>query len=192
MMSTTARTGAATTLAMLQEKLAQMVELGGPALANPRLEGVERLDQTLRSLDSLCRETFQETLHDAFDVIADKLEQGEVLSSGEHKALELLFTGEAEYYLKSENNFDDWIDELNRLVGELDRLSVNGLDSLADIMHVQALCRDATHIMPELIYYLREKKRIEQFRASLADEISPAAGQLLARMVRDLMASPYR
>jgi hypothetical protein len=183
---------ARSTLAMLQDKLAQTVELGGPALANPQVDGVERLDQKLRTLDSLCRETFQETLHDAFDLIADKLEKGEALTSGEHKALVLLFTGEAEYYLKSENNFNDWIEELNRLVGELGRRSEAGLDSLADLMHVQALCRDAMHVMPELIYYLREKQRIEQFRENLTGEISPEAGRLLARMIRDLMASPLR
>jgi hypothetical protein len=191
-MSSTVRTDSRSTLAMLLDKLAQTVELGAPALVEPRVEGVERLDQKLRSLDSLCRETFQETLRDAYEVIAEKLEKGEALSAGERKALELLFIGEAKYYLKTENNFRDWIEELNRLVAELESRRAEGLNSLAELMHVQALCRDAMHVTPEVIYYLREKQRIEQFRNNLDGEISREGGRVLSRMIRDLMASPYR
>jgi hypothetical protein len=191
-MSATVRPDARSTLDMLQHKLAQTADLGGPALADPRVEGIERLDQKLRTLDSLCRETFQETLSDAYTHIAAKLDRGETLTSGERKAVELLFTGEATYYLKTENNFHDWIAELQRLVQELEETRAGGLNSLADLMHVQALCRDAMHVTPEVIYYLREKQRVEQFRESLEGEISPEGGKLLARMIRDLMASPHR
>jgi hypothetical protein len=191
-MSSLEQKGSRSTLGMLQDKLAQTVELGGPALSAPRVEAVERLDQKLRTLAGLCRETFQETLADAYALIADKLERGEPLTSGERTAVELLFTGEATYYLKTENNFDDWISELQRLVAELDRRRADGLNSLADLMHVQALCRDAMHVTPEVIYYLREKQRVEQFRESLSGEISREGGRLLGRMIRDLMASPLR
>lgn len=180
------------TLYLLQHQLEQTVELGASALAEPGLEGVERIDQKLRTLDSLCRETFQDTLHDAYVLIADKLDRGEALDSGERKAVEALFTGEATYYLKTENSYQDWIAELRRLIQELAKLREGGLDSLADLMHVQALCRDAMHITPEAIHYLRETERVRQFRENLADEISPEGGRLLARMIRDLMASPHR
>jgi hypothetical protein len=59
-------------------------------------------------------------------------------------------------------------------------------------MHVQALCRDAMHVTPEVTYYLREKQRIAQFRESVSGAITPEGGRLLARMIRDLMASPNR
>jgi hypothetical protein len=125
-------------------------------------------------------------------MIADKLERGQTLDSGERRAVEVLFTGEAEYYLKTENNFADWIVEVERLVGELERRRNGGLASLADLMHVQALCRDAMHVLPEIIYFLREKQRIAQFRSSLNGDLSPEGGRHLARMIRDLMASPHR
>ncbi|HSJ24315.1 MAG TPA: hypothetical protein VK929_06600 [Longimicrobiales bacterium] len=191
-MNTTVRTAARSSFEMLQEKLRHTVETGGPALVDPHMDGVERLDQKLRTLDSLCRETFQETLSDAYALIAGKLEAGEALTPGEHKAVELLFTGEATYYLKTENNFHDWIAELNRLLDEMAALEADGLDNLAELMHLQALCRDAMHVTPEVIYYLRERQRVEQFRASLEGDISREGGRLLARMIRDLMASPHR
>jgi hypothetical protein len=191
-MSSLEQKGSRSALAMLQDKLAQTVELGGPALSAPHVEAMERLDQKLRTLAGLCRETFQDTMADAYTHIAGKLERGDALTSGERTAVELLFTGEATYYLKTENNFDDWIEELSRLVAELERRRAEGLNSLADLMHVQALCRDAMHVTPEVIYYLRERQRVEQFRENLGGEISPEGGRLLGRMIRDLMASPHR
>jgi hypothetical protein len=190
-MSTTA-SHSSSTLGMVKDKLQETVQFGRPALASPRKEAIERLDQRLRTLDSLCRETFQETLSDAYEAIADKLERGKKLNPGERKALELLFTGEATYYLKTENNFEDWISELNRLVTELDRVLSGGMESLADLMHVQALCRDAMHVTPEVIYYLRELERVDQFRENLNGEIDREGGRVMARMIRDLMASPHR
>jgi hypothetical protein len=191
-MSSVVRTEAMSTLAMLQDKLAHTIDVGGRALGASDLRGLERLDQKLRTLDALCRESFQETLRDAYAVIADKLDRGQTLNDGERKAVELLFTGEATYYLKTENNFDDWIHELQRLVAELDATRNAGLNSLADLMHVQALCRDALHVLPEVMYYLREKERVETFRENLSGEISREGGRMLARMIRDLMESPNR
>jgi hypothetical protein len=191
-MNTVNETRPGSALAMVHDALSQAVALGRPALAAPRVESMEQFDEMLRKLDGLCRETFQETLRDGYEVIARKLDRGTPLSVSERQALALLFTGEAAYYLKTENNYHDWIDELNRLVGELSRIGAEGIGSLADLMHVQALCRDAMHVTPEVTYYLREKQRIAQFRESVSGAISPEGGRLLARMIRDLMASPYR
>jgi hypothetical protein len=180
------------TNALLQEKLARTAEFGDRAFESRDLLDLETWDAKIRVLDGLCREAFQETLRDAYDVIAGKLDRGETLDANERNAVELLFTGEAKYYLKTENNFEDWIAELKRLVGELDARRREGLGSLANLMHVQALCRDAIHVMPEVLYYLREKERIELFREGLHGEISREEGRMLARMIRDLMASPNR
>jgi hypothetical protein len=180
------------TLALLQDRLERTVAFGTRALDAPALRELETLDQKLRTLDSLCRESFQETLSDAYELIAGKLERGVALDANERNAVELLFTGEAKYYLKTENNFHDWIQELQRLVGELDGKRSTGLASLADLMHVQALCRDAMHVMPEVLYYLRERERVELFRESLHGEIGREQGRLLARMIRDMLASPHR
>jgi hypothetical protein len=179
-------------IALLQEKLGRTVESGARAIDAPDVVALETFDHKLRTLDSLCRESFQETLRDAYDVIAEKLDKGTPLDGNERNAVELLFTGEAKYYLKTENNFHDWLAELKRLVGELDGRRSQGVANLADLMHVQALCRDAMHVLPELLYFLREKERVKLFQESLSGEISREEGRLLARMIRDLMRSPHR
>jgi hypothetical protein len=177
---------------VVQQQMDRAITLGEIALASHDLLQIERLDQKLRTLDAVCRELFQETLSDAYLSIAAKLEQGKSIDANERKALEILFTGEAEHYLKTENNYQDWITELNRLIAEIRRTRDGGLESLADLMHVQALCRDAMHVFPEVIYFLREKERVALFRESLQGEFTPESGRMLARMIRDMMSSPHR
>jgi hypothetical protein len=179
-------------LAALQEKLGNTVDYGSRALNAQQLSELDMFDQKLRTLDSLCRESFQETLRDSYSVIASRLERGEALDGGQRKAVELLFTGEAKHYLGTENNFPDWIAELKRIMAELDGMRAAGLRNLADLMHVQALCRDAMHVLPEVLYYLRESERVRLFDENLNGDLSREQGRMLARMIRDLMASPHR
>jgi hypothetical protein len=180
-------------MAVIREKLARTAAVGPSALRSQDSAEVERFEQKLQVLDSLCREAFQETLHDLYLTIAEKLEKGAApLSAREREAIELLFTGEAKYYLKTENSYDDWVAELQRLVRELEATGADGLGSIADLMHVQALCRDALHVLPELSYYLREKERVALFRQNLDGELTRESGRMLARMIRDLMSSPRR
>jgi hypothetical protein len=179
-------------IAILKEKIGQTVELGTRALDDRDLLEIERFDQKMRSIDAICRETFQDTFADSYSAIAAKLDRGEEINTLERKALEILFTGEAESYLKTENNFNDWLDELHRLIGELSRASDAGLETISELMQVQALCRDARQLLPEVQYYLREAERVELFRETLAGEITPESGRMLARLVREMLDSPDR
>jgi hypothetical protein len=177
---------------MLQLKLSRTVAFGADALRDLRPDDIERLERSLRTLDSMCREAFQDSMRQTYEVLADKLERGDTLTDQEVAAVELLFTGEARFYLKTENNFDDWIAELTRLMEELRSVAKTELATIADLMHVQALCRDAMHVLPEVLYYLREKHRVELFRENVGGRVSRDSGRMLARMIRDLMASPSR
>jgi hypothetical protein len=177
---------------MVQDKLRRTVEYGTRALESPAPLDMETLDQKLRTLNHMARELFQETLREIYEALAVKLDRGETLERAERDALELLFVGEAKYYLKTENNYHDWIFELRRLMDELRSTGESGLQRIDDLMHVQALCRDASHVLPEVMFYLRERERVETFQRSLQGEISRDDGRMLARMIRDLMSSPLR
>jgi hypothetical protein len=178
-------------LALVREELAYAVALGARTLDQPEVLQFEEFDQKLRTLASTCREAFQRSLRGDAEAIARKLEEGQALDADERNTLEMLFAGEAKHYLNAENNFDEWIAELRRLVAELDACSGQSL-SIPDVMHVQALCREAMHLLPEVLYHLRETERLRTIRGNLQGEIGPRDAQNLARMIRDLMASPHR
>jgi hypothetical protein len=177
---------------VVRHKLEQTVRLGTDALRDLHALELERFEQKLRTLDALCREEFQDELRETYMSLADRLERGDALTDQERAAVEVLFTGAARIYLKIENNFDDWIVELQRLLAELQAAGEQGFNRMGDLMHVQALCRDAMHVMPEVLHYVREKERVELFRQSLGGRINGESGRMLARMIRDMMASPDR
>jgi hypothetical protein len=177
---------------VVRHKLEQAVRLGTDALRDMQTLELERFEQKLRTLDALCREAFQDELRDTYVALADRLERGEALTDQERGAIEVLFTGAARVYLKTENNFDDWIAELQRLLAELQAAGQQGFTRMVDLMHVQALCRDAMHVMPEVLHYVREKERVELFRQSMSGRITAENGRMLARMIRDMMSSPDR
>jgi hypothetical protein len=176
----------------LRLQLSQSARSGAAALQELDLESIQRLQQNLSALEALARESFQAWMHEVYESLADRLERGEQLEDRELTAIELLFTGAARYYLKTENNFHDWIAELQRLVAELGAVGDAGIDRIADLMHVQALCRDALHVMPEVVHYLHEQERVELFRENITGRLTREHARMLARLIRDLMASPDR
>ncbi len=147
------------------------------------------LDHTVRELEDMAREAYQNKLKGAYRPLVKKLESGQSLTADERKLLELFIVGEAKYYLKHENDFENWQRELQRLSAEMAALQANGLQHVDDVMHLHALCRDAKRLVPDIAFYLREKERIERFKASTSGEITAEAGQLLAEMIKAMMTS---
>ena len=124
----------------------------------------EQLDAQVRQLEATAREAFQEQLKDQYWTIAEKLEAGTPLSEKEHEALEFLIVGEAEYFLAEEEHFEDWRDTLRDLMQEVVEVRETGIDTIDDLMYLQAICLDASKVLPEITYYLRQKERIQRFK----------------------------
>lgn len=150
----------------------------------------DRLQMAAGDLGSAARERFHEDMRGVYTVVARKLELGEPLTPEERQALDMLLTGASHTYLRSENDLDLWRTEIGRLADELEDLGSGAL-GVDDLMKIQALCREAQHVVPDLQYYLREKARIERFKAS-AETIDAEEGRMLARVVRDMMGSARR
>lgn len=149
----------------------------------------QELDHQIRDLEAIARENFQAKLKHDYRAVVEKLEKGTVLAANEREILELLIVGEATYYLKHENDFENWQNQLQRIRREMEQLQAGGLDSIDDVMHLQALCRDARGILPDIMFYLREKERVERFKNSTQGEIDPEASQVLADMIKAMMIS---
>ena len=148
----------------------------------------ETLDVQVRQLEATAREAFQEHLKKQYWTIAEKLEAGTPLNQEEHEALELLIVGEAEYFLAEEEHFEDWRDALRELMAEIEDVGETGIDTIDDLMYLQAICLDASKVLPEITFYLRQKERIRRFKEGTR-EIDREAGKLLASTIREMMAS---
>ncbi len=177
---------------MLSQRIAQTLEAAESALQSSSAEQYEFLRERMDALDAAARETFQAQERERYEALAAKLERAQPLTAQERETLELLVAGDAEYYLRVENNLQDWYGELRRLLQELDTLRSLPLDRAQSLLHVRALCSDARGVLPGIVHYLREKERLERLRQMIRGGIAPEEGRRLAGMLRDMLASERR
>ena len=144
------------------------------------------LGEQVEELESQARETFQSKMD--LDSLLPKLEKAKPLTPAELKTLELLIVGDAEYYLKYETEVEHWKSELKRVLGEIAKLQSSVLD-VDGLMHLRALCREASEVLPDIGFYLDAKERAAKFQAATQGTIDPQGYHFLAEIVRQMMAS---
>ena len=140
-------------------------------------------------LEGLAREAFQAKLEDLYWPIIAKLEDGKALTSAEHEVLEMLMVGEAKYYLRYEDDVDNWRNELKRLLEEIRKQQAAGLDEIDSLMRLRALCREALRVLPDLAYYFREKERVRRFEEATSGAIDLETRRALANMIKEMIES---
>ena len=149
----------------------------------------ENFSQQIRELEEMTREAFQLKVWDDYKAILIKLENKETLTGDELEMLKLLIVGEARYYLKYENNLEDWRNELNRLSNEIEWLDIGGLDDIDSLLHLQALCRDARGVLPDITFYFAEKERLGRFEVAVSGTLNNTARQTLIEVLKAMMKS---
>ncbi|MGH7502506.1 MAG: hypothetical protein ACREL7_12205 [Longimicrobiales bacterium] len=166
------------------EIIAQARSLSERCLQSDAAEDCGALDQTIREVDALARETIQQRLAGEVRRIADRLDAGAALTREDERHLEMFAIGSAARYVSEENNVDDWKAEVRRLIAELDDAATIAGSSIDRLFHVRALCRDAMGVLPELHYWMEEKDRIERFRAGALSR-DPERARIVARFIRE-------
>jgi hypothetical protein len=117
------------------------------------------------------------------------LESGTPLAAAEQDMLQLFMVGDAKYYVKYENDVENWQNEVKRLVEEMKRLQAGGLTELDSLMHLRALCYEAMRILPDLAFYFGEKERARKFDEAVRGAIDRDTRRFLANLIKDMLAS---
>ncbi len=134
----------------------------GKLSQRPQSEALMRFSTFLGELEGELREGVQTSTEKEIKEIIKQLKDGKELTTSQDKTLRLWIVGDAEHYTKLENNYDDWMAELKRLVDSI--CSLQGEDFGTDVaMQLRALIYDATRVMDDLIYFTQHKERLERF-----------------------------
>ena len=81
-----------------------------------------------------------------------------------------------------ENNYQDWVHELDRLLGEIaKRMNAVDRNSVADL---RGLMKDAMRLVPSIRNYLEERDRIDRCQHAL-ESLDYRSRELLARILKD-------
>jgi Rad3-related DNA helicase len=154
---------------------------------------LERLEIALDEVGDAAREGLQDRFRPRFESLARRIEEGQELDEADRGMLRLLFTGAGTVYLREEDDVGAWRDEIRRLADRIDE-AATGLDSGADAgpyLRLQAAITEARRVAPDLRYFLEEGRRVERFLSS-TERLTPEDRPYLARLIRDLLASPNR
>ena len=143
------------------------------------------LGERLDALETLAKRSLQS--HVSYEPLARKLRDGTALTPDELQTLRSLIVGDAEYYLKYDDDFDRSKGELTRIVEQIRQLQSHEPDA-ATLRHVAVLCREASTLLAATEHYLEQKERVQHFEQTTRGPIDREAGQTLARLIEGMAA----
>jgi hypothetical protein len=179
-------------LDLLPDELGRMAETADRCFQSDSVNDYEQLDILIHELENRAREMFQESLRGVYESIAEKLEDGAVLSGHERGALELLIVGEAKYHVRAENKYREWKDELQRIIAQIRETPAQDKPEAEMLLQLRGLCHDAKAVLPEIELYLRDRERVKQFHDAMNGDLLFQERRFLAHLIRQLIASERR
>ena len=166
---------------VVSTKLKDTLDLADRCFEAEKSEGYEALLEQLEELHSLTQETAR--AHAARGTLAHKLENGETLAPEEMNSLRVLMVGDADYYMKYDDDFDRSEGELKKIVDDIRKLQSGDLDADAT-MHLGVLCREACSVAKPTAFYLEQKERLHRFEDATRGGIDRETGKMLADILR--------
>ncbi len=164
-------------IATYQGKIGQDADLG-------MLNG---LSTALKTLGDAFRERMQEETGLAVRAIINKLEDGHDPDAQDVSLIRAWIVGDAASYTKMEQDRGKWLEELNRLLGEI--AQTQGRDLTPDeILDTQAQVQDALRTAADIHYFDEQWERVRHFEEATA-RWSPEDKTFIARMLRSKLAS---
>ncbi|MCK5082339.1 MAG: hypothetical protein KAR31_05485, partial [Candidatus Omnitrophica bacterium] len=134
------------------------------------------------------REHIQEVTKNEILEIIKKLKEAVPLNEQEINYIKLWICGDADYYVKLENNYNDWTEELKRLMEEIKQEDVQQPDFNA-ASKLRARLLDGIRVIGDIVFFLKQKDRVKNFTES-TEEIDPEESALLVRLLEGKIASP--
>jgi hypothetical protein len=122
---------------------------------------------------------------DCASLIAN-LHAGKALSQAEMSTLRLMIVGDADSYLKYDEEFQRCKTELGRLLGELEEFRAKALD-IDTLMRLNVLCQEAGAILTMAGHYLEQRDRVRNFDTATQRPLDLETSRSLAKVVTDMV-----
>lgn len=175
--------------AQLSETILGLKDAAGSALQNQSAEDFEAFERYLNEVESYVREIQQAFWAQEAKGTIRRLEKGEILTEADQSLIRSFLVSDAHAYLRHENNFQDWVKELERLISNLST-RVNTIDrhSIADL---RGVLKDAIRLVPDIRNYLDEQRRVEKCEHAIKN-LDQSSRTLLLTLLRDQLRSERR
>jgi hypothetical protein len=165
-------------------KVSEALNAAAQCSAAETVENYSALNEQLWELNSLLGRSLQ--AHTGYQPLVTKLQNGTALTADELKTLRSLIVGDADQYLKYDDDFERTKSELGRILDQIRRLNSNDPD-LEALMHLRVLCREASSALAPTMHYLEQKERVQRFEEHTRGPLDRDAGHVLAGIIKNMM-----
>jgi hypothetical protein len=174
-------------VSQLTDTVETLQEAALAAIGEESPEQFEFVEQQINRLAATIREVQQEMWSAEVRTAIDHLEDDKPLTDEDMAVIRTFLVSDAEAYIARENNYEDWVGELSRLLKDIAQ-RVTGV-SRETIPDLRGVLKDAIRLAPDIRNYLEEKQRIRQFDAAFKS-LDKSSRQMMAGILQEQISSP--
>ena len=165
-----------------------LTEIMGDARGAMSDEAFQKAGSALSENKNNIREEIQAKTATEIRTIIYKLKDREAISPPEMDLIRLWIVGDADNYVKMENNFRDWMNEFGRLENVLKDYESKDCSS-EELFKVHGILEDAVRVCYDIANFLEKKERIEKFEAAAADGLDADERDILVEVLTNKLES---
>lgn len=141
----------------------------------------------LVALEDHLREQMQAETSEQMSIIINKLESDEDITDSDLMLIRLWLVGDAASYVQIENDYQGWLQELNRLFGVIEQLKGQEL-SLENMYKLSGTARDAIRVMGDIIFFKQQQERINKFE-NASKNLNSENKLIVAKILKQMLES---
>jgi len=145
------------------------------------------LSAALARLNDELREQMQAATVEQITPLISVLEADGPVGAKELELIRLWLVGDAEYYVKTENDLSAWVAELDRLLGVLRQLRSEAVTPTT-MARMEATVREALRVASDIAFYRQEEERVRSFQ-NATNQLTRDDKQTLARLLARKLSS---
>lgn len=146
-----------------------------------------KITASLVALENDLRELMQSETSEEISAIISKLETNATITDADMELIRFWVVGDAKAYLKMENDYLGWLDELDRLFLVLKDLQDKQL-TLENMGKISGTVRDAIRVIGDIIYFKQQEERITNFENASKD-LNSDNKLIVANILKQKLAS---
>ena len=148
---------------------------------------LNQLSASLSALQNHIREQIQEETADYMRKLIRKLRSNDDLSDFDMKVIRIWMISDASYYTQMENDYHDWLQELERIVSVIKGLKSTEM-SLSDLGQISGASRDAMRVISDILYFKEQERSVREFEEA-SEKLSARDKSFLANILQRKLES---
>lgn len=171
----------------ISEKLSEIISHKQTVDENTEEGYFNKVTAPLVSLGDYLREQMQAETSEKISMIINNLKSDGEITESDLMLIRLWIVGDAASYVQMENDYQKWLEELNRLFAVIEELKGQDL-SLENMYKLQGTARDAIRVIGDIVFFKQQQERINKFE-NASKNLNSGNKLVLAKILKQKLES---